>query len=144
MLDRLAGNKDIKGFVNTMQEALGNPKVDSSKVKENMAPALAAYKMAQSWDKMSGSQKATAIASLGLQSLKTPSGHNLTTAPIESTRVDGHKPMTVGAAIEVAKVGANPQAVANQWGDLSSLQMMLGGKKSAAELAQLGKQYGLI
>lgn len=143
-LDTLAGARNIKGFINTLQEAVGNPKIDSPKVKDAVAPALAAYKLAQTWDKMSGAQKSLAISSVGLQSIKTSDGKPFTSAPIETTRVDGHKPMTVGDSIEIAKTGVNPYAVANQWGDLSSLQIMLGGKKSAAELAQLGKQYGLV
>ena len=143
-LDAQASNGKFKEFVNTLQSAFGNATTGDPKVKDSMGTALASYKLAQTWKAMSGSQKALAISGIGLQSIKTKDGKSLTQATVDGTNIPGHKPLTVGAAIEVSQMGANLSEVKSHWEDLSSLQMMFGRQKTTAELVKLGQEYGYL
>lgn len=134
-LDNQANSGDAKGFTKTAQTLTNTQGIMSS--------GLAAYKLAQAWPRMSTGQKSLALASLGIQGIKSTYG-SLAKTPVETSAKDGYGPMSVSGALSIASMGINAAEVAANWGDLNNAQRILGGTRTATNLAQLGINTGLI
>lgn len=148
-LDKAQSNGDTKSFINTMQEAIGQPKTSEMKVSakgalDGVNTAYSAYNIYQNWDKMSGAQKSLAVASLGISTVKSASGTNLAKTEIPGTQVDGYRPLNVGTALNLAAAGYNAYEIAGNWGDINNAQRISGVSGTALAGAGVAKSVGLI
>lgn len=134
-LDAAASTGNIKQFVQSTQTATNTMGI--------AATGLAAYKIAQAWPKMSTGQKSLALASIGLQGIKSVYG-SMDKTPVPISARDGYKPLSVSNAMAIAGAGLNAAEVALNWGDLNNARRITGGARTVTDIAKLGEEMGLI
>lgn len=155
-----AQRKDQKAFVNillnkTKQSAtdLVSGQFTTDKGKSQAAGGVgAAYVAAQlyeNWNSMSPAQKSMGIAALGIKGMQTSTGTNLAnTAIIKPTYTAAGKldtpGLTLGQGLDLLSSGYNTYALASNWGELNTIQKIIGTTGNATSLASTAKSMGLL
>lgn len=140
-------NGDTKGFVNTMLGALGKPLIDNmteaGQTRDGLNAAFGAYQLFQHWDQMSPTQKSLGIASLGIQGYKFATGENLAEKNIVEATATAPG-LNVGQAMNLLSAGVNVYSMIKNWGQMSDVQRVAAGTGTAASMAQLAQQFGML
>lgn len=138
---------DTKGFVGTMLNRLEQPAVNSlsndPQNRAGLSSAFTAYQLYQNWDRMSPGQKALGVANLGIQGFKFATGENLATKNIiaPSENMPG---LNVGQAMGLFSAGYNVYSLTKNWDQMNAIQKIAGGTATAASIANVGRQFGLL
>lgn len=138
---------DKKGFINTLLGAVKQPTIEAitkdPKSQDGLNTAFTAYQLFSNWDRMSPAQKSISIASLGIQGYKFASGENLAAKHI-ITPSKGNPGLTVGQGLQLFQAGYNVYSLVDNWDQYNTLSKIAGTTGSAASVANLAQQFGLL
>lgn len=144
-----AARGDTKSFVNTALGAFKQPTIDAltkdPQNKAGLGAAFSAFQLSQNWNSMSPAQKSLGLASLGIQTYKYSNGVNLAQKSLIAPDLKSGTPgLNVGQALNLFSAGYNVYGLAKNWDQLNTLQKVAYGTGSAAQLAELSKQFGML
>lgn len=147
-LNALQQNGDKRGFVDAMLSRLGQPTIAqlnaSPENKAGLQSALTAYQLMQNWDKISPTQKALGLASLGIQGYKFATGENLASKYIVKPNAPGELGLNVGQALGLLAQGYNVYGLVKNWNQLDNIQKLTYGTAGVANLANMGQTLGML
>lgn len=102
-----------------------------------------AYTLFQNWRYMSPAQKAKGLAGLGIKAGSLASGKDLSQIKL----IEGNgttPPLNLGDAFSLFSQGFNAYSLAENWGQLNTIQRVLGGGQTALQIAQTADKLGLL
>lgn len=155
-----AAKKDQTAFVNAalkltkqpvseyVSSKFTNPK-EASQAAGAVSSVYTATQLFQNWGQMSPAQKTLGLSALAIHGYKTASGVNLANEHVIKPQIgaDGSVAsagMTVGQGLDLLSAGYNAYALAQNWGQLDTLQKAIGGASTAVQLASTAKSMGLL
>lgn len=150
-LTALYANQDKTGFIDAVQEKLGQPTVSqinkdpkSSKNADGLKTAFSAYQLYNNWDRMSPGQKSLGLAATGMQSYRYKSGEALGSKFVVKPKGPKDLSLTVGEGMQLAQQGYNVPAAVKNWDQLDRLQRVSGGAQSGAQVIKNAQKMGMV
>jgi len=152
-LNTLRQNGNTKDFTNAILQRFGYPiaqsLTDNVDNQNGIAAAFNAYNMYNYWDRMSTTQKSLGLANLGIQSFKFATGEDLGAKKIfdavySSDGTLSSPELTVGTALDLLGAGYNVYNLVDNWNEYSTIQKVTGGVTTAAQVAGVAKELGLL
>lgn len=113
--------------------------------KDTVQSAFTAVNLYQNWNDMSDAQKARGVAGTAIQGYRLSTGEDLMQADIvKPDPVTGTEGFKLGQGMDMFSRGYNAYAVAKNWGQMNNVQKIVGGGKTALDIARTGQSMGLI
>lgn len=148
-LTRLAASGDKKGFINAVLGKFGKPLLeefsdDPKKAQQGMNAAFNAYKLMDTWDRMSAAQKSLGLAGIGMQAFKYATGESLGNKMVIKPTSKDSPYLTVSGALALAAEGVNSYALVKNWDQLNAVQKIAGASASMRSIAHLAQGMNLL
>lgn len=130
-----AVNNDAKGFMSTLEGAVGGADSLSSK--------FTGYQLSQNWGQMSDSQKSLGVASLGLQNFKFSDGSTMATKALVKG-ADGQTELSLRDGVALLQKGVNAYPLVNKWDQFKMINSVAAGGGDGLRIADSANSLGLL